>query len=276
MLSQRIKQVGLTVVGLCSLVVASPAHAVVQATTIGTFWSNDLNGGEFITKQDFANATGPGDFKASVSDSYTEGGFTFTYDAAASFETGLIQLDAGASSTSGAIGTIERKIGSGIPQTLSRIQEEIIFTPPNSNPYTVSATMFVSGSFSTTADPEDLFAVANLFLSGRNLFESDSFRIDQSSSPTSQLLTVEATLRGPQTVTLQGELGANILEITGPDQLIDFSFGNSAQLGISVTNDVPFTSGSGVFLSVIPEPGSVALFGAGLLAIGSRGRAQRG
>jgi len=276
MLSQRIKQVGLTVVGLCSLVAASPADAAIQATTIGTIWSNDLNGGDFITDSDFANATGPGDYKASVTNSYSEDGFTFSYDAAASFETGLIQLDVGASSTSGASGTIERKIGSGIPQTLSRIQEEISFTPPNSNPYTVTATMFVTGSFSTTADPGDVFAVANLFLSGRNLFESDPFTIDLTSSPTSKLLAVQATLRGPQTVTIQGELGANILEITGPDQLIDFNFGNSAQLGLSVTDDVPFTSGSGVFLSIIPEPGSFALFGAGLWVIGWRGRAQRG
>ena len=233
--------VSTAVLGVILFAVPS-VEATVQATAQGVIWSNDLNGGS-VAVNDLQNAFPPVDEVASVNGSYLEDGFTFDYLASASFPLGQLKVRSTASSDETASGSINAQ--TGVPASLARLQDELAFTPADNNPYDVTVTLSVNGSFSYTGDVFDQLVLSNLSIgTGGGPSDQDTHVFSLSASPESVLLTTTVTLTGPQTVFVLAELGADIYFLSGPEQLIDLNFGSTAQL--AVESDASFNSGSGV------------------------------
>ena len=254
-------------VTLLSLFAINNSAVAAQAEAQGTIWGNYNSGPNVVFANDY-DAAFPPDSLASVSNSYSANGFTFEYSASAGISSGALKVYARASSDGGASGTYDSVSGSGIPSTFARVLETLTFTPSDSDPYTVSFTLAVDGSY-VLAPSSSGFSFANLSISqqGGGNSDFDEVQFLPSVNPIFELLTAELTLQGSQMVDLSATLSAQILDISGSNQFSEFDFANTAQLGINVPASVAVTSTSGFFLATaVPLPASVwlmtgALFG---------------
>ena len=84
--------------------------------------------------------------QVSISDSVSVNGYTFDYLATSNIQTGTLRLLTSASSDDTSSGSATAS-GLGMPQAIAQMQEDLVFTPSDNNPYTITLSYAYNGVF---------------------------------------------------------------------------------------------------------------------------------
>lgn len=214
--------------------------------------------------------------EVSISDTVSANDYTFEYFASSNIQAGTLKVMTSAVSNPGSLGTASSE-SKGMPQALAHIEEDLTFTPTDSNPYQVTLSMFIEGSISMDASTvyDNLLGLIMSESGGPGY--QDSYISLIPSNSISQLFSVSLTLQGVSSVYIKAGMESYIYGIDGGGNQSIFALNNTAQLALSMPSGVSMTSSSGMFLSTVPvpEPATILLLSISLVGLVSVGAVRK-
>lgn len=211
--------------------------------------------------------------QVSISDSVSVNGYTFDYLATSNIQTGTLRLLTSASSDDTSSGSATAS-GLGMPQAIAQMQEDLVFTPSDNNPYTITLSYAYNGVF--VEDPSsDTYADASLYYWGDGGISDVLFAELTPTGQTNEVMQVDLVLQGQTSIGFQAGLEAFIFSIDGGGHSTYADFSHTASVSVAIPDGVNMTSSSGLFLTAVPLPASLPLFISALACLGAIGRRRR-
>jgi hypothetical protein len=204
--------------------------------------------------------------EVNIGETASANGYTFTYEASSNIQTGSLKVFTSAISDPGSSGSAG-STSLGMPQVLAHLEDDLVFTPSNSDPYDVTLSMFITGSL--VLDPSTTyFSLAEVLLNpgpGQTVLDAEPLTPGGS---VNELRQVSLTLSGVSSVYVFAALESYIYSIDGGGKQSIADLSHTAQLAITLPEGVTMTSASGLFLTAVPEPDAWLLMAIGVLVLG--------